>query len=100
MAYSCNTSWERRSSGTYHVEALVSELSSLITRRAIYATALLIFLRCSLDLGNSLFQFVMHCAVDNGMSDVVSQIEGADKQNVYSRNFRNSIDLKQAISDP
>ena len=42
----------------------------------------------------------MHFAVDNGMSDVVSQIEGAHKQNVYSRNFRYSIDLEQAVSDP
>lgn len=40
----------------------------------------------------------MHCTVKNGMSDVVPQIEGARKQNVYSGNFRYSIYLKRPIS--
>lgn len=64
---------------TYHIETLVSKFASLITRCGIYATALFVLLRCSLDLGNGLFQFVMHCAVDDRMPNVVTQIEGAHK---------------------
>lgn len=83
---------------TYHVETLVSELTSLISRSRVYATALLVLLRCLLDLGNGLFQLVMHCAVVNGMPNIVSQIEGAHKQYVDAWNFCYSIDLKGAIS--
>ena len=78
---------------TYHIEALVRKLSGLVSRCTVYTRALLVLLGRPQDSGYSLLQFLVHCTIKNGMSDVVSKIIRSNEEDINTGNFCNGINL-------
>jgi len=60
------------------MKALVRELPRLVAGSTVYASLLTIVHSCFMDFGNCILQILMHITIKDRMSDIVSQIEGAD----------------------
>ena len=74
------------------METLICVMPGLISGDTIYTGAFVMFLGGSLDRGNSFVQLIVHLPVYYGVSDVVAQVERANKEAIDGR-LRNGIDL-------
>lgn len=71
---------------------MIGKFTGLVPRGGIDTGILLIFLSSSLDLGNGFFKLIVHGASQDGTSNVVPEIEGSYKQDVYPWDFGYGID--------
>lgn len=77
----------------YHMEALICEVSCLVSRGGIYPGALVVLLCDLLDPHDGVLQLLVHCSVKDRMSDIVTQIEGANEQDVNAGHLCNGVKL-------
>ena len=82
-----------RNCKTYHVEAGIGIFLGLLTGRAVDTRPLPVILSCLVDRGNGIVELSVHLTIDNRVTDVVTQVEWPDEQNIYARHFGNFIDL-------
>lgn len=77
----------------YHLKTLIGKVPSLISSRRIDPAASLIHFRRHLNPGYSFFERLMHSTIQDGMSNIVTQIIRPHEKNVDTRHFSNRVNL-------
>ncbi len=67
---------------SYHLEPVISILARLLARDAVDAAALAVRDGRLVDASDGVFERLVHFPVEDRVADTVSQVEGADEEDV------------------